>query len=258
MYIILCRIQDIHVHLFSHSLAAIWAGTIGDHKTVIGHRKFSGRPVPLIIFRSFLRNIPHFQEHVGKAFHSLPFDHHRRILPVAEPELSVNIFICQVRSSSKGGFSVDDQYLSVVSVIIVGGKHWFDGSEHFAGDPFFFQDLRIKVGKKGQNTGSVIHYPDFYPFLRLCLQDIQDALPHFSFRNDKEFQKNKPLCLFQLRQDIFVLIVSQGIIFYGSMAVNRSVCILRQIICQMGSLRICTPEPFFDLWVLYHVFPGFF
>ena len=214
MDIILCRIQDIHVHLFSHSLAAIRAGTIGDHKAVIGHRKFPGCPVALIIFRSFFRNIPHFQEHISKVFHSLPLDHHCRVLPVAKPQFAVNIFICQVRSAGKGSFSVNDQDLPVVSVIIMSGKHRFDRGEHFAGDPFFFQKFRIKIGKQGQNTGSVIHYPDLYSFFYFLFQDIQDTLPHFSFRYNKEFQKNKLLRLFQLRQDIFILIISQSIILH--------------------------------------------
>ena len=63
-------------------------------------------------------HIPHMKKHHGHTPHGIAFQHYRRILPMAEAFLLVNIFICQIDSSCKACLSVNDTDLSVISVIL--------------------------------------------------------------------------------------------------------------------------------------------
>ena len=65
-----------------------------------------------------LGHIPHLQKHQRKALHSLAFEHYRGVLPVPETVDAVYVFVCEVYAAVECDLAVDDEYLSVVTVVV--------------------------------------------------------------------------------------------------------------------------------------------
>ena len=133
MYIGFCLVKYIQIYLFSHLFMIQRAVCVRHYKAVscitfwqfIIHR----HQIPLIIFfiLAFRAGcIPHLKEHHGKTFYCISLDHDCRIFPVTETFFSINILICQIDSASKSRMSIDYSDFSVIPVILVSRKYWFN------------------------------------------------------------------------------------------------------------------------------------
>ena len=99
--------------------------------------------------------------------------------------IGVNIFIRQINSPGKRRVSVDHGDFSVIPVIVNSGKHWNKGIEHLALNSLFPQLSLIIRRQGGQAAHAVEKKPHVYPFFHLFFQDLQNAVPHDSFLDDK-------------------------------------------------------------------------
>ena len=72
------------------------------------------------------------------------------------------------------------------------------------------QNLVVVPGQGEHTAEVVVHHPDLHPLGGFLLQDGQDAIPKDPRLQDEVFQKNIPLCLFQLLQHPGEGVVPQG------------------------------------------------
>ena len=225
MHIFFCLIQHIHVHVFAHRLVVQRGIAVGDHVTLPAGSRFRRclfvPQIPLIGNRRPVPDIPHLQEHGRKALHPVPFQHHRRVLPVSEPFSFINIFIRQVHPACKSRVTVNDHDLSVIPVIVDCGQHRLYGRKRVAMDTLFLHLPGIPVGQQHEGTHSVVHKPDLHPLLCLLLQDLQDGIPHDPPLHNKILQKNVLLSLAQFFLKPLKFLLPAGKIGDAGVAVHR-------------------------------------
>ena len=141
---------------------------------------------------------------------------------MAEPYLSVNVLVCQIDAACKGRMTVNDADFSVIPVILVGGQGGPDGGKHFAFNPLFPKRLRVGIGKQHQAAHAVVHNADLHTLPDLFLQDLQDAVPHFSPLHNKILHKNEMLRRFQAALHLYEHIVSQREILGRCILIDRT------------------------------------
>ena len=156
--------------------------------------------------------VPHFQEHHGKAPDSLPLQPDSRILPVAEADDLIDIFIRQIDPAGIARMAVDHQDLPVVPVVHDQRKDRHHRVEGHAFDARLFQPGVISRGKPGDAAHVVVDHADLHALSGLLLQHLQDAFPHLSFRNDEVFQKNEMPRAFQILHHVREHFLARGII----------------------------------------------
>ena len=183
------RMDHVQVHFLAHPLVIQRAVGVGQHVTV-GLQSDFFQILYNIIFEGiqiFFRDIPHLQKHQRKAHDRIAVDHHRRILPVAETHLLVDVLVGQIDAAGERHLAVHDEDFPVIPVVLAGGKHGLQRHEHLALDAPFFHFLRIIMGQQGKTAGAVVHEPHLHALLHLSLQDFQNGVPHHTGRQDKIF-----------------------------------------------------------------------
>ena len=170
MQIVLCAIDHIQIDLLSYRFIVQRAVPVRNHKarsTVCRHISRNVQ-IPGVIF--FLHvDVPHLQEHQGKAANRISLDHDSGIFPMPETSFFIDIFICQIDTAGKRCFAVDDQYLSVVPVILRCRKCRPDRRKYLTFDAELLHLFRILGRKQCKCTGTVIHQTHLDAFLHLLL-----------------------------------------------------------------------------------------
>ena len=153
---------------------------------------------------------------------------------MAEPHLSVDVLIRQIHASSKGCVAIDDGDLSMIPVILVGGKHRADGRKHFAADPLSLQRPGIMERQKHQTAHTVIHHPNLDSRPGFFLQDFHDLIPHIPPVNDKKLHKNELFGPLEFFHEPLEHILSQRKIFCICIFIHRETGCAAQIVHQPG------------------------
>ena len=256
MYIILGGIQNIQIDSASYPRFPVRTDVIRNKKAIGLLIIFLQRLILQICLLFRLGNVPHFQKHERKPFHSIAFQADRRILPVTEPDFPVNIFVCQIRASRMGNPPVDDQDFPMIPVVIMAGEHRMDRRIHFAADSIFFQNFRVKLRKKRQGTHTVIHDTHFHALLYLLLQHFQNFMPQISFFDNEVFHENKLLRAPQILHQRLKLILTQRIIVCVGFVVDCAVCVLSHIFRKSPDLNVFPLQRFFRRPIFFQALPG--
>ena len=230
-------IDDVEINAFPDALIAERTGAVRNHIAVrfLVHIPFIG-----ICPKGFTApcfGIPHFEKHIGKPFDRLPYESDAGVLPMSEPFLLIDVFIRKIDASGKGSMSVDHQDLSVVSVVVVGGKDRADRREHSALNALTLEDPGIVVRQIEQHIRTVIHQAHLDSRLCFVHQNVMDGVPDTSVAHDEELQKNKSLRLFECFQHIRKLVVSEGIVFHARVTEDGTVILFQKIIPQLCHMR---------------------
>ena len=214
MHVPLRLVEDVHVHLLPHILVVQGTVAVGHHVAGPGGcRRASVLKVfqiALVGLLPPLRDVPVLQKHHGKTLHRVPLEHHRRVLPVAEALLPVDVLIRQIDAAGEGRVAVDHHDLPVIPVVLVGGQHRAHRGEHLAADAHGLQFRRVAVGQKGQTAHAVVHDADLHPLSGLLLQNLQDGLPHDALADDEILQKDKMPGSPQLALQLLKFVLPQG------------------------------------------------
>lgn len=120
----------------------------------------------------------------------------------------------------KAAFSVDDEYFSVIPVIVMSGEKRRDLGESLRFNAHRGQRRYVISRKRRHASDVIVHHPDFYAGTGFSLQDFQNRIPEDSFTNDEKFEKNKRFRLFELSHDLRESVVAQRKILYGGVAVR--------------------------------------
>ena len=162
---------------------------------------------------------------------------------MAEAVLLIDILVRKIDAPRKSHLAVDDQYLPMIPIIVVGRKDRPDRREHLTADALVLHELRKKTGKVEQYIGAVIHEPHLHTLLRLFPQNLQNRVQHPALMDDEELQKNEFLGLSQLLHHIHELAVPQGVILHLRILIHRTVVPPLQIISQLPHVRAFLPQP---------------
>ena len=169
---------------------------------------------------------------------------------------AVYVFVRQIHPAGEGGVAVDDGYLPVVPVVVVGGDKGGHGGEHLALYAQFLQALGVVVGQGGKLAGAVVHHPHFQALGGLPGQYLQDPAPHQALVDDEILQKDEMLRLLQLPQQLLPLVLAQGEILHGSVFIDREAAAAPEVTGQGRRARALLSEPLQDLGVLGYVVSG--
>ena len=219
MHVVVCPVQDAHVHALAHLVGIERAVAVGDNEAFGSHGRASDK-VRIEVLGDLLADVPHLKEHKGEAPHRFALQHDRDVLPVPELFHVVDVFVGHVHTAGEGDFPIHYQDLAVVAVIVVGGKHGGDRRELPALDTQAFHQLGIGVGQGGERAGSVVHYADFNTLLDFAGENFQHRAPHQAFFDDEVFQEDEALGVFQLTQYLVPLVFASGEIFDRGVAVD--------------------------------------
>ena len=137
MYIVFGPVENVHIDALPHLIIVQWTIAVGHHIALRLHRRRGQQR--LVPAGFLLRQVPHLQEHQGKALHRLSPQEDGGILPVAEALLAVDVLIRQIYAAGEGHLAVDDQDFPVIPVVIVGGEEGLDGGKGLAADAQLLQ-----------------------------------------------------------------------------------------------------------------------
>ena len=207
-------VQNIQVDVLRHDLVVQGGVPVGLHEALAlkGLRVPDLGTVRIIGTVRAALGIPHPQEHHRIIPDGLALQHKACILPVAETDLFINIFVRQIDAAAESRMPVDDRDFPVIPVVHDQGP---EGNEAVEGDAFDSRLLKLLVivrREQGDASQVVVHKTHVQSGLRLFDEDFPDASPHLSFTHDEEFHKNKMLRLFQFLQKIPVQLLSYLII----------------------------------------------
>ena len=120
MDVMLCPVQDIHVYRLTDPVIVERTIAIRNDIARRIHGSLRLSCYPWRKFRFLIIEIPHLQEHQGKAPYGISFQHHGRILPMSEALPAVDVLIRKIHASVECHFAVYHQDLAMVTVIIMG------------------------------------------------------------------------------------------------------------------------------------------
>ena len=139
-------VQQVNVDLLPHPVVVQRGIGIGhDEARRLPLRHGSGHE--FVVLRAAQVSAPQLQEHDGEAADGLAPEHHGGVLPVAVFFAAVDVFIRQIHAAVKSGMAVDDEDLSVIPEIVVGGNQGRKGREDLAADAQGFQFPVIAPGQ---------------------------------------------------------------------------------------------------------------
>ena len=157
---------------------------------------------------------PEFQKRNGHAPYRIPRQPESRILPDAKTLHQIGIFIRQIESSRIGNLSVNYDNLLMIPEIHKELAHIFvDGIEDLHLDPFFPQFCSKIPACPKQRSKVVIEEFHFDALRHLAFQYRMYLIPQSALCHNKEFNKDKPLCLLQVCEKVLKGIFAKGIVF---------------------------------------------
>ena len=185
-------IKDIQVYVFRDRFVIQRRIGIGLHQPgpAEGLRMPHMRPETVDIRVLLPEGVPHFQKHHGKAPDGLSLQPDSRILPVAETDDLIDIFIRQVDPAGITRVAIDYQDLPVIPVVHDQGKDRDDRIEGHTFDAGLLQPAVVSGRQPGDAPHVVVDHADLHSLRRLLLKHLQDAFPHLPFRNDEILQEN--------------------------------------------------------------------
>ncbi len=148
-------------------------------------------------------------EHGGEILRRAPAHHDARILPVPERMRLVDVFVREVDAARKGGHAVDEGDLSVRAVVLRQVEHGAEGVETHTFHALFFQLGGVVVRHFQHGADVVVDDAHVHAFARLSFQDVEDGIPEFSGAEDKIFEEDIFLRLFQLFEQAFAVALSR-------------------------------------------------
>ena len=117
--------NDVQIDALRYRHRGVRSVAVGDNKTVpfLGNSVAAYADIRLIEFR-ILRNrsIPKLKKHQRIISHRVSLQQKTVIFPLAEPLFFIDIFVGQIDAPAESGFSVDDEYFSVIPVIVMSGE----------------------------------------------------------------------------------------------------------------------------------------
>ena len=116
--------------------------------------------------------------------------------------------------------TVNNQNLSVVTIVVMGGNKRLNRSENLAPYPKLFYSLRVVQGQKRQFTGAVIHKSYIHALCRFSGENFQYFPPHGSLVKNKVLEENKAFGLFKPDKQLSELVLSQGKISNRGIFIN--------------------------------------
>ena len=134
MNIFFCLVDYIEIYKFAR-LAFVLRNIIVGHNIAAVRRKLLSRKFGLVVrhVKAFpALALPHLEKHFCKSKCRRAFYHNARVLPMPQLIADVYIFIGKVYTSRERGFSVYNQNLSVVAVILKRRQKRRERAEHAA------------------------------------------------------------------------------------------------------------------------------
>ena len=125
------------------------------------------------------------------------------VLPIAETDGKVGVFVCHVGSAGVGRAAVDADDLPMIPIVEVQAVDVVvDRVKDLYLYPALPQGLDLSGGKAHHAAEVIEDNLDLHAFRRLPAEDLRHAVPYLSLRNDEELQKDEMLRLLQLLQHI--------------------------------------------------------
>ena len=126
--------------------------------------RMAGAVVVVLIVKSAPHHLPHLHELCGKSPYSLAFDADGGILPMAETDNEVRVFVGDVDAAGIGVLPVYDGNFPVVPVVEIDTVHIaVDRVEHLHFNARVLKRLERFIGKAGQVAEIVEGDMDFHP-----------------------------------------------------------------------------------------------
>ena len=119
MHIFFCMVQNMEIYFFSYIFMIKRAVCIWNHisQFFIQCILFLGQIFSIRLHAAHI-HIPHLQEYHRQALDSITSQQYRRILPVSEPFLLIDILISKIHASYISHLSIDHADLSVITVVL--------------------------------------------------------------------------------------------------------------------------------------------
>ena len=153
-----------------------------------------GTVVVVLIGQGAADHLPHLNELGGKAPGPGTVDPDTGILPVAEPDKEVGVFIGNIDASGVGVHPVNDGDLPVVPVVEVNPIHVaVDWIEHLHLHAGVLQGLEGGVGKAGEVAEVVEDDPHLHTGGGPLPQHMEDPVPDLALRQDVILQEDVDL-----------------------------------------------------------------
>ena len=124
----------------------------------------------------------------------------------------IDIFIRYIYAAVEADLAVNDQNLSVVTVIVMCRDEGCERREHLGLDAYTLEHFRVIVRQRRKCAHAVVHDADLYSLGGLALQNSQDRPPHFPLIDNEVFHENEMLCLLELDQHVFPLVFPKRIV----------------------------------------------
>ena len=230
-----CLVDQVKIYCLSHCLVIQWI--VGKWLNIArGTGIPFGRIVFGVIFLFSMQVVPHGQEHCCQCKYTFSFEHDRSVLPMSMLFIGIDIFVCQIDSSSKADISVNYADLSMITGIEFAGQNRYKRIKDTAFDSVALQFFVVSVRQCHDTSHIIINHADIYALSCLFLQDIQNGVPHFSFLNNEILHKDVFLCFFQFFHHSFKFDFSHWKIFCLCISIWRAVGIAGDILRLIDSI----------------------
>ncbi len=161
-------------------------------------RRMAGAVVVVLVVEGAPHHFPHLHKLGCKAPDSLALNANGGVLPVAEADNQVGVFVGKVDASGVGVLPVDNGNFPVVPVVEIDAVHIaVDGVEGLDLDARILEGLEGLVGEAGEVAEVVEGDVDFHPGGGPLLQNGEDAVPELPLRQDVVFQEDIKFRLLQ-------------------------------------------------------------
>ena len=210
MNVPLGAVENVHVYLLANPPVVQGTVPVRNAEAAVALNRGQGAGKESVKVRVLFAQIPHLQKHQRKTPGGFAFDHQGGVLPVAEPGLYINIFVCQIHAAGEGGVAVDDRDLPVISIIIMCRYKRHHRRKDLAGNAQLIEHSGIVPGQQHEFAESVVYDPDIHALGCLPGQDLQNPAPHDALLHDEVLQEDEFFCLLQFQQKPAELIFSLG------------------------------------------------
>ena len=136
-------------------------------------------------------NVPHLNEHHCEIPHRFAPHKDRIILPMSESGLLVDVLVGDIYSACDAHVSVNDKYLSVVTVVLHRRYHRAERVENQRFYALFSHFLLVSERQGELAAHAVIDESDLYALRDLFEKYLDDLLPHLAVVNDEILHKDE-------------------------------------------------------------------
>ena len=201
-HIVLGGVENVDIHVLADAarIHGARSAAVGLDKPLALELFVHGRNIGRKIFVRPDADVIQFQKHQQKPLDALPFQPHRRIFPISEGMLDVDVLVGEIDAARVADAPVDHGDLAVVAVVMHVGHDGYEGIELDALNAELLHLFVIDKVDFAHAPDVVVHKTHFDALFHLAGEDFEDAVPELPARDDEIFHENIFLGAFQIFQ----------------------------------------------------------